>query len=452
MKMTLFAAALVGLVACGDNTSNGGDDTTEDTTSFRVRIKNIAPWTVLESGRQGDAPLDPGASHTISFHAGNGHAISFATMLGESNDWFFAPGPGGIPLYDEAGTPRSGDVTSFVALWDAGTEVDQEPAVGNATAPRQPSPNFGAEDPDPRVRELGQVIELDDGTTFVRPATAEMIRAVLTPGADREFTLTITNVSEMDTLVTSIGSMPSHLSPLAWGVHAMPAPLFSSDAGDRGEGLERIAEDGDPTELGQSLAASTGAATPLSPGVVVVGQNVPELYAVGAPDFGEGLERIAEDGDPLPLRDHLAARTGEEFSVALFDTAAGASEAGPALPGHAFELVIDARPGDRLELATMFGMSNDWFFATMPDGVSLFDGDDPIAGDVTAQIALYDAGTEIDQRLAIGADTAPQQIAPNTGAADPIANVRQLGIAQYPRSVASHLRVQITPFDVVLAD
>ena len=57
-----------------------------------------------------------------------GDRLSLTTMMGQSNDWFYAPVESGIPLF-ENGNPISGDITSQIILWDAGTEVNQEPEL-----------------------------------------------------------------------------------------------------------------------------------------------------------------------------------------------------------------------------------------------------------------------------------------------------------------------------------
>jgi hypothetical protein len=62
----------------------------------------------------------PGHSYTFSFEAGHGDSLSFATMLVQSDDRFFAPGDGGIALFD-GDVPVTGDVSDQVSLWDAGT-------------------------------------------------------------------------------------------------------------------------------------------------------------------------------------------------------------------------------------------------------------------------------------------------------------------------------------------
>jgi hypothetical protein len=450
--LIMATAAAPLLAACGDDDSMSGPDAAPPagTTTFTVRVENIAPWTVLESAlastkvAPSPGPLGSGEAYDIVFTAGKGHRVSFAAMLGESNDWFFGPGPEGIALYDEAGAPVSGDVTAQVELWDAGTEIDQEPSVGDATGPQQSGPDIGAADPDATVRAVPLAVPLTAGGTFTRPATAAMIRATLTPGADRQFTLRIENVSTATTLVTSTGDRAIHISPTVWAVHSRPAPLFTVGAADYGKGLEQVAESGRGADLAASLATLTGTATAISPGVFVVHRDPGALYTTGVADPGAGLERIAEDGNPTDLAASVAA--DHPGASGVFNTPVGAAGPGPATPGNAYQFEVTAEPGDHLSFATMFGWSNDWFFATHPEGVALFAaGGAPVSGDITAELALYDVGSEVDQEIAIGPDTAPQQVAPDTGAADPMDLVRAVTTDRYAAPVTEHLRVTVTP-------
>jgi hypothetical protein len=87
-------------------------------------------------------PATPGKSYRFSFEASPGHRLSFATMYVQSNDGFYAPPDSGLPLYSGT-TPVTGNVTSQISLWDAGTEVNQQPGSGPDQAPRQSGPNTG---------------------------------------------------------------------------------------------------------------------------------------------------------------------------------------------------------------------------------------------------------------------------------------------------------------------
>ncbi len=88
-------------------------------------------------------------------------------------------------------------------------------------------------------------------------------------------------------------------------------------------------------------------------------------------------------------------------------------------------MTFSAEPGDRLSFASMFGQSNDLFYAFGDAGLALFDAmGTPVTGDVTGSVNLWDAGTEANQWPGVGPDQAPRQAGPDTGAADPIATVR----------------------------
>ena len=53
---------------------------------------------------------------------------------------------------------------------------------------------------------------------------------------------------------------------------------------------------------------------------------------------------------------------------------------------------LNVAKGDRLAIATMYGLSNDWFFASKDNGI-----DATAKGDVSASIRLFDNGTAVDQ-------------------------------------------------------
>jgi hypothetical protein len=112
----------------------------------------------------------PGQSFTITARPGD--RFSFATMFVQSNDKFYAPTNGGIALFRSDGSPVSGDVTASVRLFDAGTEVDEQPGVGPHQAPRQTGPNQGTE-------QQGVVGEANDGFTY--PDVGEVVRVEITP-------------------------------------------------------------------------------------------------------------------------------------------------------------------------------------------------------------------------------------------------------------------------------
>ena len=132
------------------------------------------------------------------------------------------------------------------------------------------------------------------------------------------------------------------------------------------------------------------------------------------------------------------------LSVGVFNTPVGDAAPGPALPGKAYEFTVTAKPGDRLSFTTMFGQSNDLFYAPGPKGIALFDKGQPVSGDMTAQLELWDAGTEVNEEPGFGPNQAPRQAAPNTGTAEHLKVGRVKDSFSYPKT-ADVLKVTITP-------
>lgn len=169
--------------------------------------------------------------------------------------------------------------------------------------------------------------------------------------------------------------------------------------------------------------ASDGSKWPfaLSPGLWVVHEREVRLFRAGNPAIG-GLEAQAEDGNPGEVIKQLEARghTGAHGQMlhGVFNTPVGANGPGPIGPGGAYEFTFTAQPGMRLSVVTMFGQSNDWFYAPQRQGIDLFNNGKPLSGDITAEFMLFDAGTEQDEEPGVGTNQAPRQQAPNTGEAE----------------------------------
>lgn len=384
------------------------DDPTTLTQSFKVSIENISQEnSFLQSGvfntpvgMTSAGPATPGSSYEFSFNAGPGHKLSFATMFVQSNDLFYAPDGEGIELYDN-GSPVTGDITSQVLLWDAGTEINEEPGVGMNQPPRQTGANTGP-DENGTVREIAQVM---DGFTY--PAVSDNILVTLSYTGENSFTLRIDNLSSSNT----------PLAPGVFTVHSASDPLFRVGSADAGQGLEALAEDGAAGDLGDWAASTSGVTSPFAPGVWGVHSAGNLLFTNGSTDFGQGLEGLAEDGDPSAL-DASLANNDLASSNGVFNTPVGSSSGGPLLPGASYEFSFTASQGDYLSFATMFVQSNDLFVGPGGGGIALWSGDTPISGDITSQLDLWDGGTEVNQFPGAGADQAPRQGGANTGAAE----------------------------------
>ncbi len=89
----------------------------------------------------------------------------------------------------------------------------------------------------------------------------------------------------------------------------------------------------------------------------------------------------------------------------------GESEAGPAHPGQSFTVQFHAGRSHKLSFASMYGASNDLFYAPDDGGISLFDGNTPLTGDITGMIKLWDAGTEVNHAPGSGEDGDMEEMA-----------------------------------------
>ncbi len=442
--------------ACGSGTSTPPEGTEPGSTQFRLRLENVSNYQQLKSGgfavavgKADPGAIAPGEAYEVSFTAARGQRLAFATMLGASNDWVFAPEARGLELF-ENGAPITGDVTSKVYLWDVGTEVDEEPGVGPHTGPNQGRSvdGPGALDPTRVVRRLEGSVTLTDGRKFTLPAVSAMIRATL-DYRNGTFRLRLQNVSDdASTLQTSAGPRPVRISPGVWAVATGTEPLFTQGQPDRGQGLEQIAEMGAHTMLEASLRPRSGVPTGLSQGVLVVHRGRAPLFTLGEPDRGQGLERIAEDGVAETLGKTLKATPPALSSrVAVFDTPVGRENPSAITFGNAYELTFSAKPGDRLSLVTMFGWSNDWFFGTPEEGVELFDGQQALFGPLTGDLRLYDLGTELSEEPGVGPYTGGQQAEPNSGPADTDPRVREVTAREYANPPSHHIKVSLAPVD-----
>jgi hypothetical protein len=226
-----------------------------------------------------------------------------------------------------------------------------------------------------------------------QPASAVRRPAPDAPRASSRFKVRVENISKGEVLQLSNGaSAPFVSAPVLWAIHTGSVnPIFTGGQRDTGEGLELLAETGNPSKLVGSLTGKAG------------------IVAVG--------------GATRPV---------------------GANEDGPLTPGQGYEFEISARPGERLSTAWMFGQSNDLFYSN-DRPIDLFDASGaPISGELTTQLSLWDAGTEVNEEPGLGANQGPRQATPDAGLGESegIAHVRDR--YTYPR-IERVLRVTVTP-------
>lgn len=313
----------------------------------------------------GAPPIAPGGAFEFEVQATSGDRLSFATMYVPSNDLFVSPEPA-IELFDENG-PVAGEVTDSVSLFDAGTELNGQPGVDPAGAPLQGQ--NGGPTAGPTQGVVHPYDRVNDGYRYADPT--DFVEVSLTPDGTGHFTLRIENVAPMDFYGadTATGGQ-IWITPGAFAVHTGENPIFSVGS-PASVGLEAVAEAGPPTGF------------PDQPGLVSELSEVDRVSSVGAYTPGD---TVADPNDPM----------------------SESPGAPPIAPGGAFEVGFEAASGDRLSFASMYVPSNDLFFSPQP-AIQLYDDSDPVEGDVTDSIRLFDAGTELNGRPGVDTTGAPLQ-------------------------------------------
>jgi len=195
------------------------------------------------------------------------------------------------------------------------------------------------------------------------------------------------------------------------------------------------------------MTASNGDKFPfaLSPGMFVLSERNAALFSEGKAARKNGLEMQAEDGDPSGLVSSLVAMHHGSNLHGVFNTPVGAMAAGPIRPGDSYEFTVTAMPGMKLFMTQMFGQSNDWFYAPGANGIALFNGKgNPVSGDITNQLYLWDTGTEKDEEIGIGQNQGPRQKGTNTGEAEN-GVVHRVNDARWTGRNTEYFRITITP-------
>ena len=376
---SLFASILV-LASCKK-------DNMPPSQSETITIENVLDSKPLvETGTfqgTGTPPVIlPGQSTTFSFSAAKNQRLTFATMYGWSNDLFFAPDNPGIKLYNDDGSPITGDVSAQIKLWDNGTRVNQAP--GSAVV----HPGVAESTP----KNIKEVNGMDDyGNTYL--AASKLMQVSLAYNGNSVFTLTITNKSGGTANETPFSPGVWAISYVAGGALLLQEPVYSVGKLSA-NGLTNIAEAGNNSVLSTYLTGKTGIFTPLSPVLVVVYQgDANPFYKVGENDRGEGLKDLAQKGNADILAAALKAKPGVKAVYVLKD-----GKNTVLLPrvdgadGGKVSQMLSVVKGDRIAIATMYGFSNDWFFATSGN-----DLDATQKGDFSTAIGLYDDGTAVNQ-------------------------------------------------------
>lgn len=370
-----FMAALLFTGLAFTSCSDDDDDDTYYDLESTITIENkVVLKEFSQSGTfkgTGQDVILPGQSVDIKFHAGRDQNLMFATMYGYSNDLFFAPDNPGLQLFDADGKALTGDVSSQIHLWDNGTRVNQQPGSGNTH---------------PGTAEAGTIkkVETQDAEgNLYRPAS-ELVKLNLAYNeVTSEFTLTIKNNT-----AGTINETP--LSPGVWVVsnilnrkHVKEQPFFIGGEKSSAQ-LTALAEAGNNKPLGDLVAGMTGTITNLSPTLVVIYTgDVNPIYELNKKAGTLGLKDLAQKGDPSVLKKSLEGMANVRHVYVLGEDMLA--------PGQKVEAQFKAWNGDKIAYATMFGYSNDWFYANSEAINTNF------KGDLTGKTVLLDSGTGVNQ-------------------------------------------------------
>jgi len=385
MKKNIFKTTAMLFVALAWGACK--DDNATTTQLATITIENVLnSKPLVESGTfkgPGTPPVIlPGQSVSFTFSAAKNQRLTFATMYGWSNDLFFAPENPGIMLYKDDGTPITGDVSSQIKLWDNGTRANQEPGA-DATHPGI------AEAPAKNIKEVNG--EDDYGNTYL--SASQLMNVSLAYEGNSMFKVTIMNISGGTDNETPFSPGVWAISYVAGGNLLLAEPIYSKDK-PSANGLTNIAEGGDNAVLSTYLTGLTGTFTPLSPVLVVVYQgSANPFYKTGEKDRGMGLKDLAQKGNADVLAASLKTMAGVKEAYVLKE--ATSTVLLPMINGAAGGKVsqqLTVSPGDRIAVATMYGFSNDWFFATTGK-----DLDASKKGDVSDMMGLFDNGTAVNQ-------------------------------------------------------
>lgn len=373
-----IASCCLTLAAC-----NKDDNDMPATQAKTITVQNVLKAkSLVESGtfqETGASPLImPGQSITIKFSASIGQTLSFACMYGWSNDLFFAPGNPGIKLYDDKMQPIEGDVSGMIKLWDNGTRINQVPG----SAVNHP----GMADSQPVSEVNGSDAQ---GHTFL-PASS-LVKGTLKYDGDSYFTLTLKNISGGTANETPLSPGVWAVSYIAGGTLLNAAPLYTSGQ-PTAHGLTALSEMGDNSKLDAYVKDNTGTFTPLSPILVVVYHGIDNpIFKTGENDPGNGLKNLAQKGDASMLQKYLQGLKGVSnvYVLPAAQTTVLLPMAGTQ-PGSTVSQELKVAQGDKIAIATMYGFSNDWFFAAT-------DIDAMQTGDLSGSVKLYNDGTAVDQ-------------------------------------------------------
>ena len=217
-------------------------------TGVEVMDVNPEPGGVIHSVAVFEG-TPPGETTRMKLSAPTGSRLSLATMLVQSNSKFRGLSDDGVSLYDESGRPLYTEHTKLVSgICTSGTERQQKDGIGNGQ-PMNGNDRVGS--------DVIGTVRFDSNPFMTLPMDTADVYIQKVEGSDNQFDLEIVNRGLQ---------IPGNVNCTRFNVN-------------------------------------------YAPGICVVHSGSQKvLYTEGAPDYGDGLKALAEDGNPAPLETTLRAR------------------------------------------------------------------------------------------------------------------------------------------------
>lgn len=167
------------------------------------------------------------------------------------------------------------------------------------------------------------------------------------------------------------------------------------------------------------------------------------MFRPGQRELGAGFEAFAEDGDTSMLERYYSFALAQEDQQQIIVPShwSGAQTEVSLAPGETRESIV--YPYHDLQLHIRLSASNDRFLSFGAQGLLMITNGHFAGGDVTNQLKLWDAGTEIDEPLGAGANQPDRQADFNTGSEEN-GIVHQVSDPALP-PINQLIRVSLTP-------
>lgn len=180
--------------------------------------------------------------------------LSLSSMVGFTNDvnlMLDTNGRSGFSLFREDGTPKTDEDLRQVVMhwdvWDQGTEINEVNGIG----PHQPDAPSGL---NVGPSDVGVVRVYEDVERPIDPANSAFAVELENVKDAPEGTVRLTIVNNSN----APGLTPTALGPVVVFAHDPSFSMFELGTADKGQGLETLAEDGDPSSLIASLSKHPG--------------------------------------------------------------------------------------------------------------------------------------------------------------------------------------------------